>query len=231
LRICFVGKYPPIEGGVSAQTYWAARGLAERGHEVHVVTNAAEVEDTYRVAIDDDDMDDYEPVYPENGGFVKVYRPERSGPRMSHIPWANPFVSKIAGMATQVVREYDCQVLVAYYFEPYAVAGHLAASWTGVPLLVQHAGSDLERLMRIPELAATYKEILRAADRVMTRPLLFQRFEGLGVRREALRVGAGRRPRRSAARRWPCSGVLARTMSRAGLICRLMRRSADGAAP
>jgi hypothetical protein len=45
MRICFIGKYPPIQGGVSAQTYWAVRGLAERGHEVCVVTNADEVED------------------------------------------------------------------------------------------------------------------------------------------------------------------------------------------
>ncbi|MDN3358548.1 hypothetical protein [Actinomadura sp. DC4] len=109
---------------------------------------------------------------------------------MSHIPWANPFVSKLAGIASQVVREFGCQVLVAYYFEPYAVAGHLAGSWTGVPLLVQHAGSDLDRLMRIPEPAATYKEVLRAADRVITRPALYRWFEGMGVRGEALRTGA-----------------------------------------
>jgi hypothetical protein len=45
VRICIVGKYPPIQGGVSAQTYWAARGLAAGGHDVSVVTKAAEVED------------------------------------------------------------------------------------------------------------------------------------------------------------------------------------------
>jgi hypothetical protein len=29
LRICIVGKYPPIEGGVSVSTYWLAYGLPE----------------------------------------------------------------------------------------------------------------------------------------------------------------------------------------------------------
>ncbi len=52
MKICIVGKYPPIQGGVSAQTYWAARGLAERGHQVYVVTNAADAEDAYRIHLD-----------------------------------------------------------------------------------------------------------------------------------------------------------------------------------
>ena len=49
MKICILGKYPPIEGGVSTQTYWLARGLAQRGHHVHVITNADEVEDMFRM--------------------------------------------------------------------------------------------------------------------------------------------------------------------------------------
>src|SRR6266508_3253452 len=64
VRICFVGKYPPIQGGVSAQTYWAARGRAGRGHEVFVVTNAAEVEDAYRIHLDGCDPPDSAPSLP-----------------------------------------------------------------------------------------------------------------------------------------------------------------------
>ena len=43
-----IGKYPPIEGGVSARVYWLAKALGERGHEVHIVTNAQEVESEYK---------------------------------------------------------------------------------------------------------------------------------------------------------------------------------------
>lgn len=52
-RICVVGKYPPIQGGVSAQCYLMCRWLAERGHEVDVVTNADEVEECYRLRTDE----------------------------------------------------------------------------------------------------------------------------------------------------------------------------------
>jgi hypothetical protein len=57
----------------------------------------------------------------------------------------------------------------------------MAATWTETPLIVKHAGSDLDRLMRIPELAATYKRILRSADAVITHPRLMVRFLGMGV--------------------------------------------------
>ena len=42
MRICIIGKFPPIQGGVAVRTYWVAHDLAARGHEVHVVTNAKE---------------------------------------------------------------------------------------------------------------------------------------------------------------------------------------------
>jgi len=38
-----IGKYPPIEGGVSAKVYWLAKALGERGYEVYIFTNAQEI--------------------------------------------------------------------------------------------------------------------------------------------------------------------------------------------
>ncbi|WFE38254.1 glycosyltransferase [Micromonospora sp. WMMD998] len=190
MKICFVGKYPPIEGGVSAQNYWAAAALASRGHEVYVVTNSNEVEERFRQRLDDVDAADYEPQFPATGGAVKVIRPEPMTPRrMAHIPSSNPFVSKLAGLAAATIRENGCELIVAYYFEPYVVAGHLASTFTRTPMMVEHAGSDLDRLMRVPELATVYKDILRSATAVVTKPSLVHRFLGMGVAREALRFG------------------------------------------
>src|ERR1700730_1658311 len=63
LRVCIVGKYPPIEGGVSATTYWLARGLAARGHEIYIVTNADEVEGRYRMQLDSADAEMLQPQF------------------------------------------------------------------------------------------------------------------------------------------------------------------------
>ena len=186
MKICLLGKYPPIEGGVSGNTYWLARGLAERGHEIHVVTNAEEVEDRYRLALAAEDASWYQPRF-EGGGSVRVYNAEPfTRHAMEHIPTANPFVSKLASLATDVVRRHGCGTILAYYFEPYAVAGWLASRWTNRPLIIKHAGSDLDRLCRVPDLATTYKEILRSADLVVTQPRLMPRFLGMGVDRQRL---------------------------------------------
>ncbi|MBI2654760.1 hypothetical protein HYX02_08215 [Candidatus Woesearchaeota archaeon] len=52
MNLLFISKYPPIEGGVSAQTYWLAKALGEKGHKVYVVSNCWEVEQRYREQID-----------------------------------------------------------------------------------------------------------------------------------------------------------------------------------
>lgn len=187
MKICILGKYPPIEGGVSASTYWLAYGLAERGHQVSVVTNANEVEEAYRMRLSAGDEALYAPVFPDSGGSVEVLTTEPPGPRMTHIPTHNPFATKLAGLATQTIRSRGCEVIFAYYYEPYAIAGYLASSWTGVPWVVRNAGSDLDRLMAVPELGTAYKEVLRAADGVLTRsPGLANRFLGMGVQSERL---------------------------------------------
>jgi len=166
VKLCLLIKYPPIQGGVSAQGYWAARALAERGHDVHVVTNAEEVEPTYRLMLDDDDRAHLAPRFER--GRIWLHGTEPMSRRLMHIPQANPFVSKLAGRATDVVRRFGCELVYSYYFEPFGVAGHLVSSWTGLPHVMRHAGSDVGRLMLSPDLAPTYAEIVRRADGIIS---------------------------------------------------------------
>ena len=181
LRVCIVGKYPPIEGGVSATTYWLARGLASRGHEIHIVTNADEVEDRFRMRLEPGDAEMLAAQF-DNGGFVRVHHIEAFDPiAMAHIPSANPYFTRLASLATDVVRRFGCEVVLASYLEPYGMAGWFAAQRCGRPLLIRHAASDIDRLARVPDLALAYKEILRDAAAVLTFPWLVRRFAGMGV--------------------------------------------------
>ncbi|MCC9311964.1 glycosyltransferase [Kitasatospora sp. RB6PN24] len=173
MNICFLTKYPPIQGGVSMHCYWAARGLAERGHRVFVVTNADEVEETFRIRIPEADRVEggaYAPAFPDSGGRVTVTSTQPPDRReLYYIPLGNPTVSRLAGLATDVIRAHDCEVIFSYYLEPYGVAAHLASRFTGVPYVFKHAGSDLHRLMRLPDLRTTYTEVLRGANRLISR--------------------------------------------------------------
>ena len=63
MKICLISKYPPIEGGESSKAYWLAKGLGERKHEIHIITNAWEVEPKYRENLE---IDDLEQIHPKN---------------------------------------------------------------------------------------------------------------------------------------------------------------------
>ena len=167
MEICAVVKYPPIQGGVSARCYWIVRALAMMGHHVHVVTNAAEVEEDYRLWIPPGDQTLSSSGFP-NGGTVDVVSTGHDPRRMAHIPQGTAFVTALSALATEQIRRHGCEVVFAYYFEPYGMAAHLASTWTGVPLIVQHAGSDRGRLMSHPDLALAYREMLRHAELVVS---------------------------------------------------------------
>ncbi|HEX4420722.1 MAG TPA: PqqD family peptide modification chaperone [Kofleriaceae bacterium] len=177
MKLCLLIKYPPIQGGVSAQGFWVARALAQRGHELHVVTHANEVEPAYRLMLDDEDRAMLESRFER--GSVQLHWTEPMSRKLAYIPQANPFVSKLAGRATDVIERFGCELIFSYYFEPYGVAGALAKSWTHVPQVIRHAGSDLGRLMLNPDLAPTYSRILRGADGILSGNR--HPFAGLGV--------------------------------------------------
>src|SRR5215467_6530016 len=151
MRICIIGKFPPIQGGVGVRTYWIAHDLAARGHEVHVVTNAKEVRPPFRMHMRRQDWKRCEATYgaqPSSAlpGSVTVHWTDPVDRSQYHIPLASPFVSKLAGTAARVHSECPFDVIYSHYLEPYGIAGHLAADIAKVPHVVRMAGSDAGRL-------------------------------------------------------------------------------------
>lgn len=180
MRICLVGKFPPIEGGVSARTHRIAHGLARRGHEVHVVTNAREVESAYRVHMREEDWDRCHADY-ANGGTVVVHW-TALGTEHAHVPMDPAFVTRLASTAITVAREIGADCIFSFYLEPYAVAGHLASMTTGIPHLVKMAGSDRGRLWLQPDMRPVYDAVLQSAAAVFSSGPLGPRLEACGVR-------------------------------------------------
>lgn len=178
MKICLIGKYPPIEGGVSRDNFWTSLALARKGVQVHLVTNAREVEYQYRIFDDVSALNlAADPLASANGNLRLHFSAQRPG----YVPNANPFVTKLASIATDVVAGYDCDLIYSYYFEPYAVAAHLASRWTGVPYGIRHAGSDVGRLFLSTELQTAYSNVIRDADFIFASDSAFRRFLSLGV--------------------------------------------------
>jgi glycosyltransferase involved in cell wall biosynthesis len=179
VRICLIGKYPPIQGGVSATTYRLAHGLAQRGHTVHVITNGAEVEDQYRIQLRPEDRDRLGGNY--GPGSVRMHQTLADPSGQWHVPWHNPYATKLAGLAIEVIKEHELECVISWYLEPYGVAGHLAASLTGRPHVIKTAGSDAGRLWHQPAMRSLYDEIFLAANVVIGGPGLAKALTELGV--------------------------------------------------
>lgn len=174
MRICLISKYPPIEGGESSKAYWLARGLGEKGHEVHVVTNAWEVESKYREKLE---VDDLKQLHPKN---VSIHN---TNPFVDpfFIPYTKPYTEKIASLTVDIIREYNLQLIDSWYILPYAISGYIAKTITGRPQILRHAGSDITRLFNSPYLNTLFIEIFKRVDKIVTYPSGKSFFENLGI--------------------------------------------------
>jgi thiopeptide-type bacteriocin biosynthesis protein len=148
LRACLIGAYPPSLSDASLGTYWAARGLAERGHQVFVVTGAP---DGWRCHLDEADRTWLQPEFPASGGYVRVFQapgpPARPGGGTGTGQAAEPGqagadgqtdgqADRLTRCATAVISQNGCDVATAAADEPYSAAGYRAARSAGLPLLI-----------------------------------------------------------------------------------------------
>ncbi len=189
MRICLLGKFPPIQGGVSMRTYWGAHRLAARGHEVHVVTNAKEVAPPFRMHMRPEDWDRCDGDY--GAGSVTVHWTDPVDNLQSYIPMASAFVSKLAAVAGGLHAEKQFDVIYSHYMEPYGVAAYLAAQMSGVPHVVRMAGSDAGRLWHHPQLEALYDHVLRSAAVVIAVGPVAERAIERGVDADRIVAGGG----------------------------------------
>lgn len=176
MKICLLSKYPPIEGGVSSQAYWLAKALGEKGHEVHIVTNAEEVEGEYCEQIADSDKQSYSP----KNVHVHSTEPTAAANPM-HIPASKAYTERLASLALEVIEEHDIDVIDSWYLLPYGVSAFIAKTLTGKPWVLRHAGSDIGRLFASPSYQVLFKSLFEQADKIVTYSDSRDFFVSLGI--------------------------------------------------
>jgi len=157
-KIALFGKYPPLEGGIAAKTYWLARGLAAHEHEIHVITHGISAGREYQIKGGDKEPD----ITPK----LWVHRPQEEMPW--HIPEDNENALALLDLAINIVREYSIQILDTGYLIPYGILGHLTKCSTGVYHIIRHGGSDLEKFLKGHVLKTLLYEAIAHADKVVT---------------------------------------------------------------
>ncbi|OPY77641.1 MAG: hypothetical protein A4E65_02655 [Syntrophorhabdus sp. PtaU1.Bin153] len=152
-KIVCISKYPPIEGGVAARTFWLAKALVDGGHEVHIVTDRLGAANEYSHS------EQYGTSEPAN---IFVHRPQ------GEIPWHIPNRShsdiELLDLAIQIVRDVGADVIDTGYLVPYGIIGFLASRATGVPFILRHGGSDIQKFLKADILRGLIVEAFRKAS-------------------------------------------------------------------
>ena len=159
MNLLFISKYPPIEGGVSAQTYWLAKALGEKGHKVYVISNCWEIESRYREHIEENELHLLEPKNVELFSTSPEFRPS--------IPFSRYYESRLASMALDAIKKYSIDAVYSHYLLPYGVSALMLKKLAGKPWVLQHAGSDITRLFSFPQLKSIFVECFNNADKAI----------------------------------------------------------------
>ncbi|WP_033051707.1 hypothetical protein [Sinorhizobium medicae] len=101
----------------------------------------------------------------------------------SYTPWANPFASKLFGLAYSAAENFIPDLIVGWYFEPYGIVAALLGRFLDVPVYLIHAGSDIGKLAHHPNLHAAYHVAASMADGLLTNniPSILESVRVLGV--------------------------------------------------
>ena len=160
MNVCILSKFPPIEGGIAAKSFWLARGYAEAGLSVQVVSNGNIVEDEYRI----------EGCYPhilEMDGIV-LHEVENGFPW--HIPDEQHSIARMLDRLIEVHQEHPIAVVDAGYLVPYGITAYLFNRISGVPYIVRHGGSDIEKFLNAGKLGALLEEVQNGASAIVSDP-------------------------------------------------------------
>lgn len=183
MHILLVAKYPPIQGGVSASSYWLAQALVELGHQITILTNANEVEEEYRINFEKDDLCLLNGFRVQNS--ICVISTQKDS-KHHFVPQANPYLSKLVSLGLEIINERKPDLIWAHYVEPYGVASLILSKLTGIPYVIRHAGSDLGKLGLTKQLSTLHQEVYRQAFLVTTTPKHHTYFKSIGVQNDKL---------------------------------------------
>lgn len=156
MKICLISKYPPIQGGISAKTFWMAKGFAEIGIEIHVVTNGNCVEKEY--FINDNP--------PETVPNLFIHFIDTEIPW--HIPNSQLYISSLLDKTLEVIDKYQIDLLDTHYLIPYGIVGYLTSKIKGIPYIIRHGGSDISKFYERGIFKSLLENVIKDATAIIT---------------------------------------------------------------
>lgn len=138
MKILLIGKYPPMQGGISAKTFWLYSHLQKQGFEFKIVTLK---------------KSHYEIPHSKFDDSVVVINDKKIP---WHIPETNLIDDRIINVALKIAKNFDPDLIETNYLWPFCKDALVISKILKKPLLVRHAGSDIQKFYNDEE----FKEII-----------------------------------------------------------------------
>jgi len=144
-----------------------AGGLAEKGVETHIVTNATCVEQEYSI----------KDAPPENPQDLTIHFIDPNLPW--HIPYSELYIARLLDKTLEVIDAYNIDLIDTHYLVPYGIVGYLASKIRGIPYLIRHGGSDIVKFLKEGIFAHLLEDVIQDAAAVISDSKNRELFEDL----------------------------------------------------
>lgn len=190
MNILVIGKFPPIQGGVSSSTLLFVKDLVKLNHSVTVLTNSYDVEEGYRQTLTNEDKSYYHNELLKGIDFYSLNQEQR----FHHIPFSMAYSERLYGLGIKILSEKKIDLIFGWYFQPYGFVAYLLSKEFKIPFIINHAGSDLGRLSKNDDLYLSYMKILESSEQIISRrtseKILLETFgDGLKSKIRTIRKG------------------------------------------
>ena len=164
MKVLYIGKYPPIEGGTASAAYWRIEALKKQGISFEIVTCITEGSDF---------------LIDSHGNVKNVHMLHKKVPW--HIPYSQLYAEQLISKSLELAAAEHFDVIEGCYLFPYGFAAYIVAGILKKPFFLRHAGSDLHRVIETGGLDTLMRRMAEKAALIVTYPDCIKRWHFLGI--------------------------------------------------
>lgn len=163
MNIIFVCKFFPIQGGEATKVYWLTKALASFGHNITILTDTSNYKPEQLCILSDDDkmfLSGLTIIDNKNSGMTLENR------------------------IKEICINNKIDIIVGWYLFPYAITAINAGLSLNIPIVIQHAGSDIKKLLNLsPEEKEQIIKIMNSANLVLSYPNTENILKDIGIKK------------------------------------------------
>jgi len=151
MKILLLGKFPPLQGGISAKTYWLYKNLKKKGFDFQVIT----INDDH-YSIKNSDLNEL--------GVNVVNNKQIPW----HIPETKLLDDRLLNIALKVAKNFNPDLVETNYLWPFCEVALFLSHILKKPFLIRHAGSDIIKFYKDKEFSEIISFYFSQASLVAT---------------------------------------------------------------